>query len=192
MVSKLHAEIFEGDDQLMVRDLGSTNGTFVNLEPLASSSALSDGDLLHFADQECRLVSVKLEDQPVATLLTGLSGLRKLGRSAPELRELLENRAVTALFQPIVDHDEEILGYEQLGRGAWTSLPESPVELFAIAAHLDLECELSRTLASRRSTGSGPVARHPRGLRQHSPARDHPTRPAHRESPEGREDQAPR
>ena len=118
MVSKLHAEIFEGDDQLMVRDLGSTNGTFVNLEPLASSSALSDGDLLHFADQERRLVSVKLEDQPVATLLTDLSGLRRLGRSAPELRELLENRAVTALFQPIVDHDEEILGYEQLGRGA--------------------------------------------------------------------------
>ena len=89
MVSKLHAEIFEGDDQLMIRDLGSTNGTVINLEPLTSNFALSDGDLVHFADQECRLVSVKLDDKPEATLMSDLSDLRKLGRSAPELRELL-------------------------------------------------------------------------------------------------------
>ena len=144
MVSKLHAEIFEGDDQLMIRDLGSSNGTLVNLEPLTSSSALNEGDLLHFADQECRLVSVKLEERPEVTQMSDLDSIRKLERSAPELRELLENRAVTALFQPIVDKDEERLGYEQLGRGTWTNLPSSPVELFAIAEHLDIESELSR------------------------------------------------
>ena len=146
MVSKLHAEIYEDDGRLMVRDLGSTNGTLLNLEPVTTTAPLNEGDLLHIADQECRLVSVKLEEEPTATLMSDMSGLRKLEKAAPEMKKLLERRAVTALFQPIVAPDQRVLGYEQLGRGNWSNLPASPIELFAIAERMEVEMDLSATL----------------------------------------------
>lgn len=48
-VSKLHAEFFELDGQLYLRDLGSTNGTFVNAERLRGEMAIYSGDIVHFS-----------------------------------------------------------------------------------------------------------------------------------------------
>jgi PAS domain S-box-containing protein len=49
-VSKKHAEFYLCDGQLVLRDLGSTNGTFVNAERLAGETSLAAGDLVHFAN----------------------------------------------------------------------------------------------------------------------------------------------
>src|SRR5262249_19613834 len=55
-VSSEHAEIYwdERTAELRIRDLGSTNGTFVNNERCAQS-LLTDGDIVHFADVEFRV-----------------------------------------------------------------------------------------------------------------------------------------
>jgi len=45
LVSRLHCEIFEQHGQLMVRDLNSTNGTYVGSERI-TESVLRPGDLL--------------------------------------------------------------------------------------------------------------------------------------------------
>jgi pSer/pThr/pTyr-binding forkhead associated (FHA) protein len=45
LVSRQHCELFEAEGRLMVRDLGSLNGTFVNNQRV-TESALSPGELL--------------------------------------------------------------------------------------------------------------------------------------------------
>ena len=44
-VSRRHARVFRSEDNWMVADLGSTNGSYVNDQPI-QESALTDGDLL--------------------------------------------------------------------------------------------------------------------------------------------------
>ncbi|MDX1944299.1 MAG: FHA domain-containing protein [Pirellulaceae bacterium] len=46
LVSRQHCELFEAGGQLMVRDLGSLNGTFVKNERIAGDAALPPGELL--------------------------------------------------------------------------------------------------------------------------------------------------
>lgn len=45
-VSRKHCELFERDGQLIVKDLGSSNGTFVNNQKVEGEAPLSDGDEL--------------------------------------------------------------------------------------------------------------------------------------------------
>jgi two-component system cell cycle response regulator len=50
-VSRQHAELVRtGEDRWTVRDLGSTNGTFVNERPVEGEEALRSGDQLRFGD----------------------------------------------------------------------------------------------------------------------------------------------
>jgi len=53
-VSKTHAELFQKDGALWIRDLASRNGTFVNHERV-QEAALEEGDIVHFAESEFRL-----------------------------------------------------------------------------------------------------------------------------------------
>ncbi len=45
-VSRTHARIVTRDEQVVVEDLGSTNGTFVNDDRIAAPRALANGDIL--------------------------------------------------------------------------------------------------------------------------------------------------
>lgn len=45
-VSQLHARVFRHDGQVLVEDLGSTNGTYLNRAKVASPMMLNAGDLL--------------------------------------------------------------------------------------------------------------------------------------------------
>ncbi|MET0556006.1 MAG: FHA domain-containing protein, partial [Vicinamibacteria bacterium] len=54
LVSKDHAEIYGDKRGLAVRDLTSTNGTFVNHQQV-EDTALAEGDVVHFASFEFRL-----------------------------------------------------------------------------------------------------------------------------------------
>jgi PAS domain S-box-containing protein len=49
-VSKFHAELDNHENQLTIRDLGSTNGTFVNADRVEGVMILERGDLVHFAN----------------------------------------------------------------------------------------------------------------------------------------------
>jgi pSer/pThr/pTyr-binding forkhead associated (FHA) protein len=46
LVSRRHCEIFEADGQLMVRDLGSLNGTFIGKTRVTDEAAVAPGSLL--------------------------------------------------------------------------------------------------------------------------------------------------
>ena len=155
-VSKTHAEIYWADDGLHLRDLESTNGTFLNRQAI-KDVPLHEGDILHFADFEFRLAqqvepseTLDDEDEDVpATVALGhnkeLPG--KFVQGTRELKELIRDRAVAVMFQPIVLLPKgTVVAYEALGRGRHPGLPESPSELFKIAESCGLDVELSRLL----------------------------------------------
>jgi EAL domain-containing protein (putative c-di-GMP-specific phosphodiesterase class I) len=149
-VSKEHAEIAMKDGALYVRDLGSKNGTFVNSKPV-SEAPLSEGDILHFAQIEFRVGRQELDESEDLGIELSTASLREMKlpeqfvEGARELPELLEARQVTMLFQPIVALPSgAIAGYEALGRGRHTRLPELPLELFRVAAAVGAEAELSK------------------------------------------------
>ncbi len=64
-ISKIHARLLRSADKLIVRDLGSANGTWVNRVRI-SEAPLTDGDLVAFAGEEYR-VSVSLAEVTSAT-----------------------------------------------------------------------------------------------------------------------------
>jgi EAL domain-containing protein (putative c-di-GMP-specific phosphodiesterase class I) len=153
-VSKDHACIEARDGVLVLRDLGSRNGTFLNGLRIESPRPLRAGDVIHFADFEFRLASV--ETRPVERDTTVSLGRERQSHNfvagTRELRELLNDGAVTAVFQPIVRLPTgEVVGYEALGRGRHPELPESPLELFKIAESIGprTAAQLSRLFRQR-------------------------------------------
>lgn len=75
-VSRHHALIVVDADGVVVRDLGSTNGTTLNGRPLEGSHALVDGDVLRLAGVRLRCSSRASEPDAAAT--------STLGRPRPE------------------------------------------------------------------------------------------------------------
>jgi EAL domain-containing protein (putative c-di-GMP-specific phosphodiesterase class I) len=155
VVSKTHAELFESDGVLYVRDLHSTNGTFVNRQPV-TEAPIREGDILHFADFEFRLgcqhASAYADADRPATLAAGMRALpRGFISGTRELDELIEQEAASVVLQPIVRlPGDTIVAYEVLGRGGHPDLPQTPDALFAIAAVIGAETRLSRLF--RRKT----------------------------------------
>ncbi len=146
-VSSTHAILEIEASRLAVRDLGSTNGTFVNRQPVSEPVALADGDILHFASQEFRVRRASLSEgaQLAAPATTRVSlDFSDLLSSADGLVRLLESGSVVSAFQPIVGLEElEIVAVEALGRGALAGLPREPARLFEIAAKINAELELA-------------------------------------------------
>jgi len=153
-VSKEHAEIYEDQQSLRLRDLRSTNGTFVRHERV-SDAPIQEGDVLHFADLEFRLRRRRPgeiegngagESPERPTLTLGKADLpSRFPEGGRELAELLRDCAVEPVFQAIVTLPKRALvGYEVLSRGRHPRLPEAPAELFRIASSLGVEVELSR------------------------------------------------
>jgi EAL domain-containing protein (putative c-di-GMP-specific phosphodiesterase class I) len=150
-VSKHHAEIYSDGESLRVRDLHSRNGTFLTRQPIADA-ALHRGDVLHFGDFEFRVADGKGEPAATEALTVSLPGPPAAGSAqAAHLRELIEKRLVTMVFQPIVGiPTRHVLACEALGRGRHPDLPESPEELFAIASAMGPEVQVQLSQLFRR------------------------------------------
>jgi EAL domain-containing protein (putative c-di-GMP-specific phosphodiesterase class I) len=161
--SRIHAEIIQRDDHLVLRDNNSTNGTFVNRKRLLGEMAIQHGDVLHFGDYEVRLIKevVKRSSDITNSKMTvvGVAALSdKMPLGVRELQELLDKKLVVAAFQPIVDCSEQavIHAYEVLGRGNHPTLSRSPGPLFRIAESMDgLALRLSQLF---RDTGIATAA----------------------------------
>lgn len=92
-VSKRHAEVRLVDGRPVVRDLGSTNDTFVNGRP-ATESSITDQDLVQFAD---RLFRVKrLQTQEYAATYAG--GALSFAASLIQFEELMSGRGLHPTF----------------------------------------------------------------------------------------------
>lgn len=151
-VSRRHAEIFAANEQLYLRDLGSTNGTFVNNQKITVETPIMGNDVIHFAHIESRLSdkgAIAMDDNEETVLMQDQRSNR-IPLGANELTELIDRKLIDVVFQPVVDADELVVGYEILGRGHHAALPKSPSELFRIAESVGLEVELSELF---RSTG---------------------------------------
>lgn len=163
-ISRVHAEIDRDGTSLIIRDLDSTNGTFVNHEPVGESKELREGDIIHLASVELRLVAINAEmHQANQTTRHGMGPLSaNLPTGSREFQDLLLHEKVTAVFQPILTPEGEMHGWEILGRGAHPDLGESPMELFRIAESLGMEVLLSDIF--RRKGLRLAAKRHPGGL----------------------------
>lgn len=140
-VSSQHAEFFDVNGQLWIRDLHSTNGTYVNGKPVRYEEQLNAGDLVQFADAAYRLAL----DSPLegSHTINNLSLVCGKAESLAQFDRLMSERAVFPHFQPIVALDDRrVVGYEVLGRSNLPGL-ERPQEMFLAASQLNLEAELS-------------------------------------------------
>ena len=151
-VSQVHAMLFEEDSQLKIRDLDSTNGTFVNEVKLIEPQDLKEGDIIQFATVEFRLCKTDsaLSQFVQSATISAHSDLPigKLDRLLA-LRHLLETEAVVPHVQPIVRlEDSSTSGYEILGRSRTDILEATPPELFKLAAIEHKEIQLSRLFRS--------------------------------------------
>ena len=140
-VSGRHAEFTIEDSKLRVRDLGSTNGTFVNGVRVDGECEINHGDLVQFAQTVFR-VSV---DVPVHHSQTVQNDSADSALALIQFDQLINDRAVLPYFQPIVSMAGEPFGYEVLGRSRLFGLT-TPHAMFSAASALNLEAELSRIM----------------------------------------------
>ncbi|MCX7717939.1 MAG: EAL domain-containing protein [Candidatus Sumerlaeaceae bacterium] len=158
-VSREHAEITLEDGALIVRDLGSRNGTYVNLERISGEAVLRAGDIIHFGSCEFHVVCEEAADPDgqLDTMSFYASLPREIDKGTRIFLQVLEQRAVTVCYQPVVSlATGRRIGYEMLGRGAQPGFISLPEQLFKMAASLDLEDELSRAF---RAVGIAEAAR---------------------------------
>lgn len=140
-VSGKHAEFVEDQGALTLRDLGSTNGTYVNGARLRGESPISEGDLVQFADLVFRVTRTRVATQQQGTLLHdgGDQALAYL-----QFDRLMKDRAVVPFFQPIVNPKANcVIGFEILGRSRLFGL-QNPKAMFHAASQLKQESQLSR------------------------------------------------
>ncbi len=141
-VSRDHAELTVVDRGMLLRDLGSTNGTFVNGVRIQQPCTVHHGDLLQFGQVVFRVVQQCAESGP----LTIQDDSCDRALALIQFDQLMTQRTVSPHFQPIVTMgDRKVIGYEVLARSRFFGLKD-PHSMFAAAKVLDLEAELSRIL----------------------------------------------
>jgi EAL domain-containing protein (putative c-di-GMP-specific phosphodiesterase class I) len=155
-VSKRHAELVLADGRLLVRDLGSRNGTFLNGQRVGDRAEVRDGDRLQFG----KALFTVSRSGPAQTMATVSEDVAGMALACVQFDKLLNEPAVVPHFQPIVRFsDFGRVGYEVLARSHVAGL-ETPAQMFRVAAELDAEAELSCVLRREglrigRTLGSG-------------------------------------
>lgn len=138
-VSNVHAEIAEAGQSLVLRDLASTNGTYVNGRRITGPVTLHEDDLVQFANVAFRVQQQSAADDPN----TVQENVCDRALALVQFDKLMAEHAVTPFFQPIVAMTtNEVIGYEALARSRLFGL-EMPAEMFRTAAELNLDVELS-------------------------------------------------
>jgi EAL domain-containing protein (putative c-di-GMP-specific phosphodiesterase class I) len=140
-ISKNHAEIIAGPSgNLVLRELGSTNGTFLNGEPLQGEAELQENDLIHFAAIVFR-VGCELRSDTINN--TVQEDVCDQALALIQFERLISDGGLYPHFQPLVKlEDQSRIGFEVLGRSRLFGL-QSPHEMFQAASQLNLEAQLS-------------------------------------------------
>jgi EAL domain-containing protein (putative c-di-GMP-specific phosphodiesterase class I) len=173
-LSRQHAEFREQQGgRLLLADLDSTNGTWVNRQRIDGPRWVGENDIIHFGNAEFRLgldsatrFAARDAEEGERTMLvpTGSKSLsQNFVEHEREFRELLAGKGLTAAVQPIVQaQGGAIFAYELLGRCEHPTLKQPPGRLFDIAEKLKLKAELSTAF---RQFGVPAAAPHLKGLR---------------------------
>jgi hypothetical protein len=167
-VSRKHAQLTldAGSGRLLLTDLGSMNGSFVNRVRLTGSRLLNESDIVHVGSAELRLRradasrhdSVLPAEERTVVSAPGAALSEHFVANESTFFEFLAGKGLSAALQPIVAaSDRRIAAYELLGRCTHPGLPPSPTHLFAMAARLHREADLS---AAFRRHGVAAAAPH--------------------------------
>ncbi len=142
-VSSNHASFVNDGTNLVLQDLESTNGTYVNGQRISGPTILNDEDLVHFAEAPFRL----RRQSPTSSVCgTYQENVCDQALALVQFDRLMSQRLVVPHYQPIVTMTgAKQIGYEVLGRGRVFGL-ESVGAMFQAAERLNLEVELSRLL----------------------------------------------
>ncbi|MEM7448827.1 MAG: EAL domain-containing protein [Myxococcota bacterium] len=137
-VSKLHAEFDVRGDEIVLRDLQSRNGTYLNGQRIRCEVFLNDGDVLHLAHREFRFRSRGAGTDDAQEQHTSVGQSEDTERFIQRLhalyRVLNDGELITAVFQPIVAVTSGVhLGFEALARTELPSGSVAPSGLFEVA-----------------------------------------------------------
>ena len=148
-VSRRHSEVRISGDVLWIRDLESTNGTFVNQHKIDQAQLLEVNDMISIGKYKFKVRSTSsstffpCSDTICETPSEVLKG-QYLSSLEPKLKKLLNRRNVIPHYQPLLRFsDMAKVGYEILGRISDHSMPSNPNELLEIAERLGYATELS-------------------------------------------------
>jgi EAL domain-containing protein (putative c-di-GMP-specific phosphodiesterase class I) len=139
LVSKRHAELVPTARKVVVHDLGSTNGTFVNGRRIREPTAIDDSDLVQFAACEFRLDRKQPPNDAQTAMDYSLEEFWQFSR----MQGVLEEHHLRMVYQPIVTG----LGVPPVACEALvrTDVPgwTNPMQLFDAAVKMKVEKELS-------------------------------------------------
>lgn len=140
-VSKRHARLIVKGLQLVIEDLGSTNGTYVNGKRV-QTSALVDRDIVQFANMTYRVERYFSADSEG----TVEEGLAQWAQTLIAFDTLLSHRRVIPHYQSIVTMDRrETVGFEVLARSSLAEL-SNPAAMFGVAERLGQQAALSELM----------------------------------------------
>jgi EAL domain-containing protein (putative c-di-GMP-specific phosphodiesterase class I) len=169
-VSREHAMILCEAGQYRLRDLASTNGTFLNGQRI-DEAPLHDGDILVLADVELTFFAGPgPSPQEMATQVMGLRRADSGGRESAtqligqlrRLYEMLTHRAFEIAYAPVVRlEDGEVLGYEAVGEPSGLGPEPTSAERLLSGTECRLWGRLShlrRTVAAEEAAAFPPGA----------------------------------
>lgn len=149
-LSRQHAELRDdGHGGLLLADLGSRNGTYVNRQRIEGPCRVADNDVLHMGIAEFRLGragagATGVEELQTVIVPKGRRLSHQFDHRERPFNELLSGVGLAVAAQPIVDAvGGAVRAYELLGRCTHPELPGSPMQLFSLAATFGREAELS-------------------------------------------------
>ncbi|HKD36886.1 MAG TPA: EAL domain-containing protein, partial [Pirellulales bacterium] len=142
-VSSAHAEFVDQGGTALIRDLGSTNGTYVNGKRVVGEIEVVSGDLIQFATLAFRV----LKQDSSTNQQTACEDVCDQAMSLVLFDRLITEQAVIPHYQPIVNlrSANSVEGLEVLCRSRFAGL-ETPLQMFAAASQLDQEARLSQTV----------------------------------------------
>ena len=145
-ISKNHAEIDTDEDgNLILRDLGSTNGSYINGDPVDGEKIIREDDIIQFATIILRVGSDHVQSEHN----TIQEDVCDHALAIIQFEKLISDGGLYPHFQPIVKlSDESRIGYEVLGRSRLFGL-QSPNEMFSAASQLNMEAQLSEAFRHR-------------------------------------------
>ena len=157
-VSRQHARLEIGAGGLTIEDLGSTNGTFVNLERISSPVPVLSGDRIHLGSHEFVLVEDSAADPlqpPHGRSASVTAGHTILGFTAeptgfpvqaPEFYELLNDELVLIHAQPVVDRQGVTHALALRASSRHQALDAGHEELQRLAGQLGEEVRLNQII----------------------------------------------
>jgi predicted component of type VI protein secretion system len=111
-VSSRHAEIVVQDGSAVLRDLGSTNGTFLNREQVTGEQPLNEGDEIYFGSVRCVFM------EPAVTV-SEVAAFAAAGEQMPAADA--SGYGVPENFVPLSPFPKPAKPRDMLGLAAWGS-----------------------------------------------------------------------